>query len=65
MLMRLKELEVLEKVAAKANLQVVLGEKGLADRVMKLMQIVSRRRCDGSQRRRLFLWRLPAFRELL
>ena len=37
MLMRLKELEVLEKVAAKANLQVVLGEKGLADRVMKLI----------------------------
>lgn len=37
MLMRLKELEVLGKVAAKANLQVVLGEKGLADRVMKLI----------------------------
>ncbi len=37
MLMRLKELEVLEKVAAKANLQVVLGEKGLTDRVMKLI----------------------------
>ena len=37
MLMRLKELEVLEKVAAKANLQVVLGEKGLTDRVMKLV----------------------------
>jgi len=37
MLMRLKELEVLEKVASKANLQIVLGEKGLADRVMKLV----------------------------
>jgi regulator of protease activity HflC (stomatin/prohibitin superfamily) len=36
-LMRLRELEVLEKVANKANLQVVLGEKGLADRVMKLL----------------------------
>jgi hypothetical protein len=37
MLMRLKEIEALEKVAAKANVQVVLGEKGLADRVMKLI----------------------------
>ncbi|HKC11734.1 MAG TPA: slipin family protein [Vicinamibacteria bacterium] len=36
-LMRLRELEVLEKVAAKANLSVVLGEKGLAERVMKLL----------------------------
>ncbi len=36
-LMRLRELEVLEKVADKANLNVVLGEKGLADRVMKLL----------------------------
>ncbi len=26
-----------QKVAAKANLQFVLGEKGLADRVMKLI----------------------------
>jgi regulator of protease activity HflC (stomatin/prohibitin superfamily) len=36
-LMRLRELEVLEKVADKANLSVVLGEKGLADKVMKLL----------------------------
>ena len=36
-LMRLRELEVLEKVADKANLNVVLGEKGLADRIMKLL----------------------------
>jgi len=36
-LMRLRELEVLEKVADKANLSVVLGEKGLADRIMKLL----------------------------
>ncbi|HXU33360.1 MAG TPA: slipin family protein [Thermoanaerobaculia bacterium] len=36
-LMRLRELEVLEKVAVKANLSVVLGEGGLADRVMKLL----------------------------
>ncbi len=36
-LMRLRELEVLEKVAAKANLNVVLGEKGLTDRIVKLL----------------------------
>ena len=36
-LMRLRELEVLEKVAAKANLSVVLGDGGLSDRVMKLL----------------------------
>ncbi len=36
-LMRLRELEVLEKVAEKSNLQVVLGEKGLADRISKLI----------------------------
>jgi regulator of protease activity HflC (stomatin/prohibitin superfamily) len=36
-LMRLRELEVLEKVAGKAKLNVVLGEKGLADRVVKLL----------------------------
>lgn len=36
-LMRLRELEVLEKVANKANLNVVLGEQGLADRIMKLL----------------------------
>lgn len=31
------ELEVLEKVADQANLTVVLGEGGLADRVVKLL----------------------------
>jgi regulator of protease activity HflC (stomatin/prohibitin superfamily) len=36
-LMRLRELEVLEKVSAKANLTVVLGEKGLTDRLVKLV----------------------------
>jgi hypothetical protein len=36
-LMRLKELEVLEKVADKAELNVVLGDGGLADRVIKLL----------------------------
>jgi regulator of protease activity HflC (stomatin/prohibitin superfamily) len=36
-LMRLRELEVLEKVSEKAHLTVVLGEKGLADRVVKLV----------------------------
>jgi regulator of protease activity HflC (stomatin/prohibitin superfamily) len=36
-LMRLRELEVLEKVSQKANLTVVLGEQGLADRVVKLV----------------------------
>jgi regulator of protease activity HflC (stomatin/prohibitin superfamily) len=36
-LMRLRELEVLEKVSAKANLTVVLGEQGLTDRVVKLV----------------------------
>ena len=36
-LMRLKELETLEKVADKAKLSVVLGEKGLADAVVKLV----------------------------
>lgn len=35
--MKLKELEVLEKVAEKANLTVVLGEGGLSERVMKLV----------------------------
>lgn len=37
MLMRLKELEVLEKLVGKSNLNVLLGEKGLADRLMKLV----------------------------
>jgi regulator of protease activity HflC (stomatin/prohibitin superfamily) len=36
-LMRLRELEVLEKVAAGNKLNVVLGEKGLADRVINLL----------------------------
>ena len=36
-LMRLRELEVLEKIAASADLKVVLGEKGLADRVVNLL----------------------------
>jgi regulator of protease activity HflC (stomatin/prohibitin superfamily) len=36
-LMRLRELEVLEKVADKAKLSVVLGEKGLTDRIVKLL----------------------------
>lgn len=36
-LMRLRELEVLEKVAGNSELKVVLGEKGLADRVINLL----------------------------
>jgi regulator of protease activity HflC (stomatin/prohibitin superfamily) len=36
-LMRLRELEVLEKVASAARLNVVLGEKGLTDRVVNLL----------------------------
>jgi len=36
-LMRLKELEVLEKVATSGKLNVVLGEKGLAERVVNLL----------------------------
>ena len=36
-LMRLRELEVLEKVATSGTLSVVLGEKGLADRVVNLL----------------------------
>ncbi len=36
-LMKLKELEVLEKVADQANLNVVLTESGLGDRVLKLI----------------------------
>ncbi len=37
MLMRLRELEVLEKVVATGKLNVVLGDKGLADRVVNLI----------------------------
>jgi len=36
-LMRLRELEVLEKIAGSSKLNVVLGEKGLADRVVNLL----------------------------
>ncbi len=36
-LMRLRELEVLEKVAGHSKLNVVLGEKGLAERVVNLL----------------------------
>ena len=36
-LMRLRELEVLEKVAVNSKMSVVLGEKGLADRVVNLL----------------------------
>jgi regulator of protease activity HflC (stomatin/prohibitin superfamily) len=36
-LMRLRELEVLEKVAAGAKLNVVLGDKGLTERVVNVL----------------------------
>lgn len=36
-LMRLRELDVLEKIAENSKLNVVLGEKGLADRVVNLL----------------------------
>ena len=36
-LMRLRELEVLEKIASAGHLNVVLGEKGLAERVVNLL----------------------------
>jgi regulator of protease activity HflC (stomatin/prohibitin superfamily) len=36
-LMRLKELEILEKIATGGKLNVVLGEKGLAERVVNLL----------------------------
>jgi regulator of protease activity HflC (stomatin/prohibitin superfamily) len=36
-LMRLRELEVLERIATASKLNVVLGEKGLADRVVNLL----------------------------
>jgi regulator of protease activity HflC (stomatin/prohibitin superfamily) len=36
-LLRLRELETLEKVAASAELKVVLGDKGLADRIVNLL----------------------------
>ncbi len=37
MLMRLRELEILEKVVSSSKLSVVLSEKGLAERVMNLI----------------------------
>lgn len=36
-LMRLRELEVLERVASASELKLILGEKGLADRVVNLL----------------------------
>ena len=36
-LMRLRELGVLEKIASAGNMSIVLGEKGLADRVVNLL----------------------------
>lgn len=36
-LMKLREMEVLEKVAGTSELKVILGEKGLADRVINLL----------------------------
>ena len=36
-LMRLRELEVLETIASAGNMNIVLGEKGLADRVVNLL----------------------------
>src|SRR5262249_10485659 len=36
-LMRLRELEALEKVASNAKLNVVLGEKGLAEKIVNLV----------------------------
>ena len=36
-LMRLRELEVLEKIATSGKLSVILGEKGLSDRVTNLL----------------------------
>lgn len=35
--MRLRELEVLEKVAATAKLNIVLGDKGLIERVVNAL----------------------------
>ncbi|MCO8120987.1 slipin family protein [Stieleria sp. TO1_6] len=36
-LMRLRELEILEKIATAGHMNIVLGEKGLADRVVNLL----------------------------
>ena len=35
--MRLRELEVLERIVESGKLQVIVGEKGLADRVVNLL----------------------------
>ncbi len=35
--MRMRELEVLEKIASQNKLNIVLGEQGLADRVVNLL----------------------------
>jgi hypothetical protein len=35
--MRLRELEVLEKIASTGKLNIVLGEKGLAERVINMI----------------------------
>ena len=37
LLMRLRELEALEKIAAAGHLKVVLGKKGLTERVVNLL----------------------------
>ena len=36
-LMRLRELEVLEKIVESGKLQVIVGEKGLTERVVNLL----------------------------
>ena len=36
-LMRLRELEVLEKIPSNGKLNIVLGDKGLADKVVNLL----------------------------
>ena len=36
-LMRLRELEALERIAASGHLSIMLGEKGLAERVVNLI----------------------------
>ncbi len=36
-LMRLRELDILERVVSNSKMSVVLGEKGLADRVVNLL----------------------------
>jgi hypothetical protein len=36
-LMRLRELEVLEKIASAGKMNIVLGDKGLTDKVVNLL----------------------------